>query len=230
MCAAVQLRGIFITGTSTGVGKTHIGKLLSQALRARNIRVVPRKPVESGCDSVDGELLPADAQALMQAAAYPGELSDVCRYRFQPPLSPARAARLADTRLTTGELVRVCTHGSEDGFVLVEGAGGFYSPLTEDGLNADLAEALQLPLLLVAENRLGILNHVLLNAEAIRARRLNLAAVVLNDLDSEQHEHMDNAADLDSMLHCPVFAVGYNENSLPEELIDTLVEPVTATA
>ena len=224
-------QGLFITGTSTGVGKTHIGVLLAQALSDNRITVIPRKPVESGCNPVDGDLIPTDAQALMSAAAYTGGLDEVCPYRFQPPISPARAARLAGRTLTTSELVDACVRGVDSGFILVEGAGGFYSPLTEDGLNADLAEALQLPLLLVAENTLGVLNQVLLNVEAIKCRGLELAGVVLNELHDSPNGQMDNAADLRERLSCAVFLQAYDTDSLSDELVNRVIDrPAIAVA
>ena len=218
------MHGLFITGTCTGVGKTYFSVLLAKALTKRGIVVVPRKPVESGCDVVDGELMPADADSLMHAADYQGELTDVCRYRFQPPISPARAARLTNASLSIDDLVSVCTAGSKNGFTLVEGAGGFYSPLTEDGLNADLAAALKLPIVLVAENKLGALNQVLLNVEAIKAHRLTLIAVVLNELDNDQHELMDNLNDLKERLKCGVFKMDHDSRGLDEELVNLAVQ------
>ena len=123
------MQGVFITGTSTEVGKTFIGVAIARALTQRKIKVIPRKPIESGCTRSDDELIPQDASALKQAADYQGPLSEVCPYRFEPPISPVRAAHLADKFLTTEQLVSTCLEGSEQGFVLVEGAGGFYSPL-----------------------------------------------------------------------------------------------------
>ncbi|MBE9564589.1 MAG: dethiobiotin synthase, partial [Proteobacteria bacterium] len=174
------MQGVFITGTSTEVGKTFVAVEIAKALTKKNIRVIPRKPIESGCVKQEDELIPQDALALKNAAQYEGSLSEVCPYRFEPPISPVRAAHLANKILTTEQLVNICLNGSEKGFVLVEGAGGFYSPLAENGRNADLAVALQLPVLLVAEDKLGALSQVLLNVEAIQMRGLQLAGVVLN--------------------------------------------------
>ncbi len=216
------MQGLFITGTSTGVGKTHTGVLLAKALSERNIQVIPRKPVESGCSRVDGDLVPEDARSLLSAANYSGDLSEVCHYRFQPPISPARAARLAGCTMSTADLVEVCRHGSEQGFVLVEGAGGFYSPLSEDGLNADLAAALELPVLLVADDALGVLNQVLLNVEAIGARGLKLIGVVLNRPNADTDTQMDNAADLRERLDCAVYVQPYNASQLPDALINAV--------
>ncbi len=218
------MHGVFITGTSTGVGKTYIAALLARALTKKNISVIPRKPVESGCEIINDELIPSDAQILKQASAYSGRLSAVCPYRFAPPVSPARAARLANQTITTARLVDACLHESENGFMLIEGAGGFYSPLSEDGLNADLAMALQLPVLLVADNSLGVLNQVLLNAEAINRRGLDLIAVILNNIGHSDNECMDNATDLRELLTCKVHVYDQRHNQkLPEELIRTVI-------
>ncbi len=220
------MKGVFITGTSTDVGKTFIGVEIARRLTERKITVIPRKPVESGCIKQGDELIPRDAMALKEAANYPGALSEVCPYRFEPSISPVRAALLANKILTIEQLVSTCLNGSEKGFVLVEGAGGFYSPLAENGLNADLAAALQLPVLLVADDKLGVISQVLLNVEAIKVRGLHLAGVILNTPGDTQNEHMDNSADLREILDCPIFTSPYanrNEVSLAEALIDTLI-------
>ncbi|MCK4704051.1 MAG: dethiobiotin synthase [Gammaproteobacteria bacterium] len=220
------MQGVFITGTSTDVGKTFVATEIARQLYQQNIVVIPRKPIESGCIKRDGELIPQDAEALKIAANYQGSLSEVCPYRFEPPISPVRAAHLANKILTTEQLVNICLQGSEQGFVLVEGAGGFYSPLAENGLNADLAVALQLPVLLVADDKLGVLSQVLLNTEAIQVRGLQIAGVVLNALDNTQNDHMDNAADLRERLSCPVFSSPYMKDGdaqLPEALIKSLM-------
>ncbi|MBT8120782.1 MAG: dethiobiotin synthase [Gammaproteobacteria bacterium] len=222
------MQGVFITGTSTEIGKTFIGVAIATALTKRDIKVIPRKPIESGCTRNDAELIPQDAAALKQAASYQGPLSEVCPYRFEPPVSPVRAAHLADKILTTEQLAGICMEGSEQGFLLVEGAGGFYSPLAKDGLNADLAVALQLPVLLVADDRLGALSQVLLNVEAIKMRGLPLAGVVLNQLDTDQNDHMDNSADLRERLDCPLFTMPYSKQGVATEadaLIDALMLP-----
>lgn len=219
------MQGVFITGTNTEVGKTFVAVKIARALSQQNITVIPRKPIESGCIKQGDELIPQDATALKNAANYQGALSEVCPYRFEPPISPVRAAHLANRVLTTEQLVKICLDGSENGFVLIEGVGGFYSPLAEDGLNADLAIALQLPVLLVANDVLGCLNQVLLNAEAIKIRGLKLAGVVLNSIDDNENEHMDNAADLRVPLDCPIYSQPFDRESskLPQELIDQLL-------
>jgi dethiobiotin synthetase len=218
--------GVFITGTSTDVGKTHIGVLLCRQLRESGVTVVPRKPIETGCEPVNGELIPKDATALKQAAGYAGSLNEVCPFRFEPAISPVRAALLAHRELNIEQLVSSCLAAGEKDFLLVEGAGGFYSPLTENGLNADLASALQLPVLLVANDTLGVINQVLLSAEAIKNRGLSLVGVVLNTVDDDKPAHMDNAADLRQLLDYPVFSQSYSaldKAVLAKDLLDRVL-------
>ena len=219
------MHGVFITGTSTDVGKTHIAVLLARQLTEQGVTVIPRKPIETGCIRQGDELIPHDAAALKAAASYEGSLSEICPYRFEPPVSPVRAAHLANKVLTTEQLAKICMHGSEDGFVIVEGAGGFYSPLAENGLNADLVIALQIPVILVASDVLGCLSQVLLHVEAIRIRGLQLVGVVLNTLEETHSKHMDNAADLRDSIDCPVYTQPFDRENgeLPQKLIDQLL-------
>lgn len=218
-------QGVFITGSGTNVGKTFVGIQVAKQLRKKKITVIPRKPVESGCARQNDELIPQDAIDLQSATNYQGTLNDICPYRFEPAISPDRAAQLVNKTLTTEQLVKVCQQGSDEGFLLVEGAGGFYSPLTENGLNADLASALKLPVLLVVEDRLGALNQALLHVEAIQRRGLPIAGIVLNAVSNHHNEQMDNAADLRKHLNCLIFSNPYlpsGNNELPDDLITSL--------
>ena len=199
------MHGLFVTGTDTNVGKTYIATLLARELITRDCKVTPRKPVESGCLNQQGELIPADALALKQASNFRGDLNEICPYRFEAAVSPVRAARLQNQQLSIEQLAEACKTNNDKSFLLVEGAGGFYSPLADNGLNADLATALQLPVLLVAEDRLGCLNQILLTAEAIAHRGLNLAAIVLNQKSTDIDNNMNNAEDLGEHIDVPIY-------------------------
>jgi len=220
------MNGIFITGTDTNVGKTYIGTLIARHLLQQNTNVIPRKPVESGCIREGSELIPADAMALKNAAGYSGSLAQVCPYRFEPPISPLRAAHLAKQALMTEKVAQACTYGidTDKDFLLVEGAGGFYTPLCEDGLNADLAQVLDLPVLLVAEDKVGCINQVLLNVQAIKTRELEVCAVILNQTEShEDNPQMNNQEDLSDLLSCPVITHAYQSETLNAELINKFI-------
>lgn len=203
--AKLMHRGLFVTGTDTGVGKTRITAALARLLSERNLIVRPRKPVESGCRREGDRLVPEDARTLQAAARSDEPLERICPYSFEPALSPERAAALAGARLSLDDVRAACLQGvAENDFLLVEGAGGFYSPLASGVLNADLAAALSLPVLLVTADRLGCIGHTLMAVEAINRRGLTLAGVVLNRIENHGDPRMNNAADLSRWLGEPV--------------------------
>lgn len=204
------VNGVFITGTDTGVGKTVVGCAIARALTSRGTPVAVRKPVESGCDADDdGHLRPADGMALAAAAGGREPLDDVTPIRLRHALSPARAATLEGRALRLAELATVVRAGAPDDYRLVEGAGGFLSPLAADGLNADLAVMLDLPVLLIVADRLGCINHALLTVEAIESRGLHLAQVVVNAITVDAGDRMDNLEDLRARLRVPVVGFGF---------------------
>jgi len=219
--------GLFVTGTDTGVGKTWVGVQIARRLSAQGVSVVPRKAVESGCTTRDGELIPADGEAYYRAVDGRHPLDQITPYRLSHAVSPPRAAHIEGVDITLAKLTAATFDAvSAADFVLVEGAGGFYSPLASDGLNADFAEHLRLPVLLVAPDRLGVLNHVLLSLEAIGNRGLQTFAVVLNGLDTGDSlpAGMDNLADL-STLSCPVYQTARDEPLTPDHpLIRALLD------
>ncbi|BCX82652.1 dethiobiotin synthetase [Methylomarinovum caldicuralii] len=194
--------GLFVTGTDTGVGKTWVACRLLRHLVARGMAVQVRKPVESGCRQGDAGLVPADALALKQAAGSDEPLAAICPYRYAAAASPPRAAALVGETLQLRDLLDAC-HPQEARWRLVEGAGGFCSPIAGDGLNADLAAALGLAVLVVAPDRLGAVNQVLLTLEAIERRGLTTTAVFLNAI-APPPPQLNNAAELRQWTCVPV--------------------------
>ena len=218
------MAGVFVTGTDTGVGKTVVGCALARALSARGVRVAARKPVESGCEPRARELHPFDGAALQKAAGAREDLDVVTPIRLRHAVSPERAAALESVDLAGAMLVDACDGTGDADFLLVEGAGGFLSPLAADALNADLATALGLPVLVVAADRLGCINHALLTVEAVRSRGLEVAAVVVNAVTAEVDGAMTNRDDLASRLDCPVLSFAHGDDpGTAEELARRLV-------
>jgi dethiobiotin synthetase len=176
-------RGLFITGTGTGVGKTYVAALIAKALVKSGTRVGVYKPVASGCEFRDGKLVSPDAMSLWDAAERPATLEEVCPQMFAAPLAPHLAARaegahIDDALLRTGlEFWR-----STSDVVIVEGAGGLMSPISDDGYNADLAAEFGYLLVIVAANQLGTINATLQTLIAAKSFRdgLRVAGVVLN--------------------------------------------------
>lgn len=211
---APETGGLFVTGTDTGVGKTYVACALARIWRSRGIVVAPRKPVESGCPEQNGQLFPADSALLAAAAGLPASrIDEVNRYRLADPLAPDLAARIAGHPIYLADLIAASAR-PEGTWRITEGAGGLYSPLCEDGLNADLAQALGDPVLLVAEDRLGTLSGCLLALEALDRRGLEVAAVVLNRRLPSAHPAMDNQAALVDRIGVPVLIIGENMSAL----------------
>ena len=194
----------FVTGTDTEVGKTLISCALLLHLRKSHPRVVGMKPVAAGT-TPEGEN--EDALALRAAGSIrvPRELDNP--YCLPLPMSPHLAARAAGQRIEVDVLVeRYRQLAALADAVVVEGAGGFHVPLNESQTGADLAQALQLPIVLVVGLRLGCLNHALLTAEAIRARGLGIAGWVANRIDPQMQAQEDNIAYLREHLKAPLWA------------------------
>ena len=174
-------RGIFITGTDTGVGKTFIGTGIASALLAAGVDTGVMKPAETGCAFRRGTLVPQDALALMRAAKAADALDLVNPYRFQAPLAPSVAAAQEGGRITLRRIVGAYrTLARRHAFMIVEGAGGILVPLTAKSDFLDLAAQIDLPVLIVARPGLGTINHTLLTAMALRERRVKIAGIVLN--------------------------------------------------
>lgn len=178
-------RGLFITGTSTGVGKTYVACLIARTLAAEGRRVGVYKPIASGCLRSGGELISPDAISLWEAAGRPGQRDRVCPQQFEAPLAPHRAARAEGKQVDRELLFRGIEFWHDFAeIVLIEGAGGLLSPVDEDLYNADLASEFGYPLIVVSANALGVINQTLQTLVTAATFRdgLEVAGVVLNDV------------------------------------------------
>ncbi len=214
------MKTLFITGIDTGVGKTYIGRSIVKALLRAGHSCEPRKPVETGCTLQSDELIPDDASLYFHATNGKTALDEICPYRYQPPISPERAIRLSNDTVTIKDLVKTCTPNNKPNYLFVEGAGGFYSPLCSDGLNADLAQKLKADVILVVKDRLGCINQTLLTMEAIETRKLNLLAIVLNQTREHEESSMNNLEDLRIRLSTPVITIP-NMVDANQDMLDT---------
>jgi dethiobiotin synthetase len=172
-----RARGVFVTGTDTGVGKTLFACALIRGLRARGIDAGGMKPVETGVQ--DGE--PSDALALRRAAGATDLLEDVCPQQFALPAAPTAAAAEEQRSVDLDAIRRAHeTLSKRHAFLVIEGAGGLLVPAAGGTTMADLACAFSVPLLVVARASLGTINHTRLTLEAARARNLEVAGVVIS--------------------------------------------------
>ena len=174
-------KGIFVTGTDTGVGKTVVSAALALTLKQSGNKVAVMKPVQTGTD-LGGYLDIEFIQSVIETN-YP--LDNVCPYRFSHPLAPLVAANLVGERIDL-ERIKSCYHklASIHDTVIVEGAGGLLVPLTDNYLMSDLASNLGLSLIIVTRPSLGTLNHTLLTVESAKARGLKVMGIVINQFPS----------------------------------------------
>ncbi|MBA3623328.1 MAG: dethiobiotin synthase [Methylibium sp.] len=197
-------RGWFVTGTDTGVGKTLASCALLHALRTTYPRCVGMKPVAAGTDAQGHN---EDVLSLRAAGnvAVPAEWENPVL--LADPLSPHIAAARAGRVVEIAAIVRAYRElALRADAVVVEGAGGFLVPLSPTETGADLAAALDLPVILVVGLRLGCLNHALLTRDAIRARGLRLAGWIANRIDPAMAEPAANLAYLREQLAAPLLA------------------------
>lgn len=205
MRACAMTRGIFVTGTDTGVGKTRVAAALLRGLAAAGVRALGMKPVAAGIER--GQARNADVAALIAAAGAAADIADINPYSFAQPMAPHLAAAAAGIVIDLETIAAACARlAARADAVVVEGAGGAMTPLSERTDMLDIAARLGLPVLLVVGIRLGCLNHALLTAQAIRARGLELAGWAANRIDPAMGEADANVATLVRILPAPLIA------------------------
>ena len=204
----MSARGIFITGTDTGVGKTVVACALVRALRGQGLTVGVMKPVASGAVPTPHGLRNADALALMEAAGTKRPYGDVNPYCFEPQISPHIAAKEAMIDVDCNIIrYHYDALAAETDRVVVEGAGGWFAPINEHQTMADVAWALSVPALLVVGLKLGCLSHAQLTRLGIEARGVSFAGWVASGIDPQMERVSANLATLERVLGEPPLAV-----------------------
>lgn len=203
----VTNHGLLVTGTDTGVGKTHIASGLLRAFVGRGERAVGMKPVAAGAERSPGGWINEDVVALRAAGNVQAPLEAVNPYCFEPPIAPHIAAAEAGVTVDLDRLV--AAYGELAALadrIVVEGAGGFLVPLAGRTDFGTLAARLGLPVVLVVGMRLGCINHALLTAEAIRARGLAFAGWVANHIEPGMLRADENVAAIAERIDAPLLA------------------------
>lgn len=196
-------RTVFITGTDTEIGKTHVACGLVRSARENGLRVAVFKPVAAGCETTPDGLRNADALALMQAADSRDAYELVNPYAFEQAIAPHLAATSAGVVIDIERIMDCYQQLAQNAdLVVIEGAGGWAVPLGEGLAFPDLVERGQWPVLLVVGMRLGCLNHALLSAESI-LRRADMLGWVANCLPPEQPWLQQNIETLRARMPAP---------------------------
>ena len=176
-------RGFFITGTDTEIGKTTVSVALMRALKQHGYKVAGMKPVSAGCEHTASGLRNDDAQKLRRESSIDLPYELINPFAYEPPIAPhiaaAQSGRPIDSATITNAYEKIA---SQADVVIVEGVGGWAVPIDHRQTMADVAKALNLPIIVVAGIRLGCLNHTLLTYESIKAKGCQIAGWIANHL------------------------------------------------
>ena len=203
-------KGLFITGTDTGVGKTVVAAALAASLRADGVNVGVMKPVATGCVRRREGLVSEDAEFLAKAADAPEPLEEIAPIRLAEPLAPTVAAARAGIPLDLVPMWRAWDRlRKAHDVMLVEGIGGALCPVTPTQCVADLAQRFHLPVLVVARPALGTINHTAMTVEVLRARGLEVAGIVVNRYqhDTDDVAQLTNPDEIQRVTGAPVLGL-----------------------
>lgn len=200
----------FITATGTDVGKTIITAGLLRYLRNQDRNAISVKPVQTGAECINGQLVAPDLEVHWKAANYSPDENEralMAPYLYEPACSPHLAGRMAGNYPEIQTILR-SVHDLEEKHedILVEGAGGIYAPLNEDYTMLDLMKKIDYPVILVAHRGLGTLNHTLLSIEVIREAGLDIAGVILNEVEDVEPDFIkkDNPSAIEAFGQVPI--------------------------
>ena len=194
---------ILMCGTNTDVGKTYITNLIIKKIMYQR-RVGAYKPIESGCNKKRGSLVPNDAKIYFDTLKGQLPLDIINPYRFQPPISPRRAIKLARKKIYNKDLTSHLINFANYDYLFIEGAGGICSPLTLDGLNIDVMKKIGGDAILVAKDEIGVINNVLLSISKLRLYKISILAIVLNKIQPVQPQGMNNKRELEEFTDIPI--------------------------
>ncbi len=223
-------KGLFITGTDTGVGKTVVACGLVRGLTRRGFRVEVMKPVASGALPTPQGLRSPDALALIEAAASRAPYPAVNPYCFEPAISPHIAADEVGIDVDTGTIMsRLQALAAGADWIVVEGAGGWLAPVSGRRTMGDLAQALGLPVLLVVALRLGCLNHAQLTRLAIAARGVRFAGGIANSPEAALERRAANLAALARLLgEAPLAVVPHEPEAAAALILESAAQQLEA--
>ena len=222
----MKQRGVFITGTDTDVGKTAVAVVIVRQLVRAGLRVGVYKPVASGVSTAQ-PIASRDSTRLWEAAGRPLTLEEVCPQMFSAPLSPPRSARsegkIVDEKLIRDGLIPWTTASD---CVVIEGAGGLFSPLSDVSLNADVAGEFGFPLVIVDAARLGAIGRTLALVHAARAYGLHVAAVVLSQTHSVEGETVGDPPHGTTLMHNSAIDLSLRLENLPVAVLAFAAESI----
>jgi dethiobiotin synthetase len=207
---------IFITGTNTDVGKTYIGTKLIKILHKKH-GFLAFKPIETGCKKIKKMLIPADSTIYHDVLKNYQTLEELNPYRFIPPVSPCLAIRDANKKIYMKDYLKKLKSLRYDSPVLIEGAGGAFSPLALDGLNIDFMKIVRSINILVIKDELGCISSAISNILAFEKYKVRLDLLVLN---TKNKNKMDNLNEIKKFTKIPI--VNYT-NTTSITMIESII-------
>ncbi|STX28925.1 dethiobiotin synthetase [Legionella beliardensis] len=204
------MKQFFITGTDTDCGKTYVlGSLLNYLNQTYKAQAL--KPLASGCDEINGQLISQDVIRLQRYNADPN--LTINRWQYLPPISPHLAAQFAGEVITVDEIAQFCQQDvfTRFDYLLIEGAGGLLVPLNSQETWLDFLKLTRIPVILVVGMRLGCINHALLTDAVLKANQITCFGWVANYLDNNMLVVEENIATLEARMHMPLIGRVYND-------------------
>lgn len=202
------MKSIFIAGTDTSCGKTYITCQLMQDLQAKGKTVRALKPVASGCDVVNGQLINEDVASILEYDKTNARSKDICGWLLKDPIAPHIAAQDEGVNLSAEAIANFCQRSelSAYDYTLIEGAGGLLVPLNARETWVDVLKLLKIPVILVVGMRLGCINHALLTMSALQSNNIECEGWIANCIDSDMLRLQDNLKSLEQRIGAPLLA------------------------
>lgn len=201
-------KGVFITGTSTDVGKTYVSSLIVKNLRENNVNCGYFKGALSGAYLEDNELIPGDAKEVCIRSNLNYNPKDLVSYIFKEPVSPHLAAKINNEFIESNKIKADFDKISKNyDFMVVEGCGGIICPLRFDDkkiMLTDIIKLLNLPIIIVADGGLGTINDTVLTAEYAKSQGFSIIGIILNNYDENNMIHIDNKKMIEDLTNIPV--------------------------
>ncbi|WP_434796366.1 dethiobiotin synthase [Terrisporobacter vanillatitrophus] len=203
-------KGVFITGTSTDVGKTYISSLIVKVLRENNVNCGYFKGALSGAYLENNELIPGDAKEVCIRANLNCNPKDLVSYIFKEPVSPHLAAKINNEFIELNKIKEDFDKLRKNyDFIVVEGCGGIVCPLRfgdKKIMLTDIIKLLNLPIIIVANGGLGTINDTVLTVEYAKSQGFSIIGIILNNYDESNMMHIDNKKIIEELTNIPVIA------------------------
>ena len=198
---------IFITGSNTDIGKTFITNQLLKIMIKKGVSVIPFKPIETGCKKINHKLIPNDSSIYFKTLNKSITLEKINPYRFYNAISPTMAMILEKKNYFLKDYIKKISLLPKSEYILIEGAGGLFSPIAKDGLNIDFIKKAKLETIFVVKDELGAITNTLANLEALKYHKIKILGIVLNRKSKKILKEINNIKEIKRYTKIPVYQI-----------------------